>query len=305
MVLGLIFFAPRILRLGAPRPQGGDIAATNPPDVLVILGVGLAALLAATLVWITIVQWRRRVVFRASVALTELRILNARFRERVAPLPPISAAFDTSTSSKRQLDGFDLRAFMNVNLIKYEAWFQREIAARIVAISHFDAYTNEVNLLAQKLGQSHDRRVNQERFDRIEGAAFLRMQLPYPTPQATVGATVRYRSPQGRNSYARHIKSNYAQLIEGLREAQSTRARQTTAAALRQRERLLVTAAVRAKIIRRDNSRCQMCGATPQDGAKLHVDHIKPISLGGRSSLDNLQTLCETCNLGKSNRFIG
>jgi 5-methylcytosine-specific restriction endonuclease McrA len=33
----------------------------------------------------------------------------------------------------------------------------------------------------------------------------------------------------------------------------------------------------------------------------LHVDHIKPWSLGGLTVDENLQTLCEPCNLGKSN----
>lgn len=34
---------------------------------------------------------------------------------------------------------------------------------------------------------------------------------------------------------------------------------------------------------------------------KLHVDHIKPWSKGGTTEYGNLQTLCEKCNLGKSN----
>ena len=34
---------------------------------------------------------------------------------------------------------------------------------------------------------------------------------------------------------------------------------------------------------------------------ELHVDHIKPWSKGGETVLENLQTLCATCNLGKSN----
>jgi 5-methylcytosine-specific restriction endonuclease McrA len=34
----------------------------------------------------------------------------------------------------------------------------------------------------------------------------------------------------------------------------------------------------------------------------LHVDHIKPRSLGGTNDPDNLQTLCRKCNIGKSNK---
>jgi hypothetical protein len=59
---------------------------------------------------------------------------------------------------------------------------------------------------------------------------------------------------------------------------------------------------LRDKILRRDNFRCVFCGRGVNDGVKLHVDHIIPVSKGGTSHADNLQTLCEECNLGKSNR---
>jgi 5-methylcytosine-specific restriction endonuclease McrA len=39
------------------------------------------------------------------------------------------------------------------------------------------------------------------------------------------------------------------------------------------------------------------------DGVTLHVDHIVPVSRGGLTLDDNLQTLCQECNLGKSNRL--
>lgn len=33
----------------------------------------------------------------------------------------------------------------------------------------------------------------------------------------------------------------------------------------------------------------------------LHVDHIKPVSKGGKNTITNLITACRDCNLGKSN----
>ena len=38
--------------------------------------------------------------------------------------------------------------------------------------------------------------------------------------------------------------------------------------------------------------RCANCGA----GEKLVLDHVIPVARGGRSTLDNLQMLCATCN---------
>jgi 5-methylcytosine-specific restriction endonuclease McrA len=59
----------------------------------------------------------------------------------------------------------------------------------------------------------------------------------------------------------------------------------------------------RFRILKRDNFSCRACGASPalEPGLLLHVDHIEPWSRGGATDEGNLQTLCERCNLGKSN----
>lgn len=63
-----------------------------------------------------------------------------------------------------------------------------------------------------------------------------------------------------------------------------------------------VSLSLRLQVLSRDNFRCVFCGKSPATdiGTKLHIDHIKPFSKGGKSTLENLQTLCEECNLGKS-----
>lgn len=67
-----------------------------------------------------------------------------------------------------------------------------------------------------------------------------------------------------------------------------------------------VSLALRLKVLSRDNFRCVFCGKSPATdiGTKLHIDHIKPFSSGGKSILENLQTLCDECNIGKSDRKI-
>jgi 5-methylcytosine-specific restriction endonuclease McrA len=51
-------------------------------------------------------------------------------------------------------------------------------------------------------------------------------------------------------------------------------------------------------------ARCMRCGTTPQDGAVIQVDHIRPKALFPALALvfDNLQPLCRQCNLGKGFR---
>ena len=57
---------------------------------------------------------------------------------------------------------------------------------------------------------------------------------------------------------------------------------------------------LRAKVLMKDGAKCKLCGVTPQDDVKLHVDHINPWAKGGETVLENLQILCEKCNVGKS-----
>jgi hypothetical protein len=60
---------------------------------------------------------------------------------------------------------------------------------------------------------------------------------------------------------------------------------------------------MRFRVMQRDNFSCRACGASPASspGIVLHIDHIKPWSRGGQTVEQNLQTLCEQCNLGKGN----
>lgn len=60
---------------------------------------------------------------------------------------------------------------------------------------------------------------------------------------------------------------------------------------------------LRWRVLQRDRFTCCACGASPalSPGVELHVDHIVPWSKDGETVLENLQTLCSVCNLGKSN----
>jgi len=61
--------------------------------------------------------------------------------------------------------------------------------------------------------------------------------------------------------------------------------------------------ALRYQALRNSEGTCQCCGAKARDGIQLHVDHVKPRSLFPELALDldNLQILCDDCNIGKDN----
>lgn len=67
-------------------------------------------------------------------------------------------------------------------------------------------------------------------------------------------------------------------------------------------ERGKVSNKIRFSIYERDGYRCRFCGRSDRF-EDLEIDHIKPIAKGGKSTYDNLQTLCKRCNKEKGNRY--
>lgn len=77
-----------------------------------------------------------------------------------------------------------------------------------------------------------------------------------------------------------------------LRAPRAVAARQT------QPSKTPIPVELRWKVWERDDFSCCHCGAR----AFLSCDHVYPESLGGQTVLDNLQTLCRSCNSRKGTR---
>ena len=66
-------------------------------------------------------------------------------------------------------------------------------------------------------------------------------------------------------------------------------------------ERAKVSNELRQEIFERDGYTCVNCGSTKKES--LEIDHIMPISKGGKTEPGNLQTLCRNCNIRKGNNI--
>lgn len=112
-----------------------------------------------------------------------------------------------------------------------------------------------------------------------------------------------YTSPAGRNEYFEgdvFSEDEIRTMVETIKQENIMRSSEEYR---RKMERRRVTDKLRYQILRRDGFRCQLCGASQADGVRLHVDHIIPVSKGGTSDVENLRTLCDRCNLGKSDQM--
>jgi hypothetical protein len=72
-----------------------------------------------------------------------------------------------------------------------------------------------------------------------------------------------------------------------------------------QGQRALMTFRLREEIKARDNFACKKCTLSIRDEKNLllEIDHIIPLSKGGITSVDNLQTLCWRCNRTKGSKI--
>lgn len=68
-------------------------------------------------------------------------------------------------------------------------------------------------------------------------------------------------------------------------------------------QRKLMTQELRRQIMERDDYTCQICGKYMPDEVGLHIDHIIPVSKGGKSIPSNLRVLCSKCNGSKGSKF--
>lgn len=80
-----------------------------------------------------------------------------------------------------------------------------------------------------------------------------------------------------------------------------------TASAFTKEQRALMTNKLREFIKSRDDFTCRNCGNSTyiEPNLLLEIDHIIPVSKGGYTVEENLQTLCWKCNRAKSNRIAG
>lgn len=68
-------------------------------------------------------------------------------------------------------------------------------------------------------------------------------------------------------------------------------------------QRKPLSKALRFEVFKRDKFTCQYCGASAPD-VILEIDHIQPVSKGGKDDIMNLVTACRDCNRGKTNKEL-
>lgn len=101
-----------------------------------------------------------------------------------------------------------------------------------------------------------------------------------------------------RSRDMQHEREEMEERLTCLDKLWKERARARTPLERRRARAQLRTKKHRPVVFERDGHKCRICGTEE----RLVVDHIIPISRGGSDELDNLQTLCWSCNCRKGAR---
>lgn len=128
------------------------------------------------------------------------------------------------------------------------------------------------------------------------GAHVVPIMVPYPEYR------FQYTSAGGNSSQTTSLTLNIG-TIDALAVSLDQKIKWAKSAAA---QRSLMTARLRNDIKARDGYACRQCGITLADHPYLllEVDHIVPVSRGGLSTPDNLQTLCWRDNRAKGAKLV-
>lgn len=146
-------------------------------------------------------------------------------------------------------------------------------------------------------------RINFDKFREIE-QELVAMEKLSMIQSLSITCNVEYTSPKGQNHYEKGCTYLESEIRTAMKDM-ITRAEYIQSEVWRRKnERNKATPSLRYEVMRRDGFRCCLCGRSASNGVELEVDHILPVSKGGCTTFDNLQTLCRECNRGKGAKTI-
>lgn len=232
-----------------------------------------------------------------SICLKELWNINNKFKCDFRMFQQFEH-YHKNCTSKQQYDNLNHEKYIMVIVEENLDRYNKTIKALNYNRQQYHIYQKQLNSILnnnynyEQLTQNSW--LNAYLFKKLEAMEFKKDSLKPPL-ELTVEISVSYTSPRGRNHYSKKCKIDSGNIAYYCNECLKAIAYKQSA----QYQRSLMTDKLRYQVLNRDHHRCVICGASANDGVKLHVDHIIPVSKGGKTELSNLRTLCERCNLGK------
>ena len=267
-----------------------------------IISIVIFCVLAVLLSIVLIIDFKnKRIVSQNSEKIKALIFLNKR-----TAFATIKSSYSNhrECNSKRQLDNFSIDDYLTILIDENESFYQHIIETISSNIAKYSEYIRETQSIKSTVTEEFCTSIGfpYKKFLWYEQRVFRSKTLRKPQVDIIVHCKVTYTSPKGRNHYWKEHTYHYQELKSFFDEFLKLKLQRQTRQYQIKVERAKMSDSLRYDILKRDNFRCQICGSSASDGVKLHVDHIIPVSRGGKTATENLRTLCDRCNMGKSDK---
>lgn len=273
--------------------------------LVVVVSVVVALGIAISITAVILNNKYKKKVLANSVRIDKLLKLNEKicFNDDVET----KFKFSNSCNSKAQLDRFDMQSFLIVSIENNLETFVTNYKKVEENITNYKNYLKKVGLInsAITVEQCAALKTNISKFHKYEDKLFNKRILHEPISGLSIHLSATYVSPKGRNFYRQKLDVNYDEFVGALNYTLQLIKKRATRQYQIKVERSKMSDSLRYNVMKRDGFRCCICGSSAEDGVKLHVDHIVPVSRGGKTEMSNLRTLCDRCNLGKSDKIEG
>lgn len=128
-------------------------------------------------------------------------------------------------------------------------------------------------------------------------------QIVFPVSDPKFLVKNEYTSPKGRSVLHSAYGYTFDAVLKMTIRIKEINEEMNSAEYRKKVERSKMSQSLRYDILKRDGFRCVLCGRSAREhGVELEVDHIIPVSKGGKTEPDNLRTLCKDCNRGKRDK---
>lgn len=268
--------------------------------LLIFVLVSLFVFLAI-FVPISIVRGKyRKFVLEHSVALKQLNEINKHYEFKSIPNFDMEHSYD----NENFYGDISCQDYLTYQLVYIQKKVNAALKDTLDNKTLFDKYKKEVKeTCVMDQYDTPDLLKNRNRLIRFENILFGK-QIKTPTISFSINVRLRLTNINGAYRGSKRDEFSPKEIKDIISKINQKRGNfylnNDIWQSICRVERGKVTNRMRFAIYERDHYRCRKCGRKTND---LEVDHIIPIAKGGKSTFDNLQTLCHRCNYRKGSNI--
>ena len=277
----------------------------TPKEIFIVVMIVLAvvcAIVGIVVLALAITKYfYRRWIVENSVALKKLRAINAKYVFRRVEQRKLTQEYD----AKHNYDNVSPKDYLIYQLVYLQHQLKNDFASAKENIETYRKYREEITAECSVVDYENVKWILFKKYaQKIERNLLNKVALK-PETRVTIIVELYHvnsnhilKSRKGETFYEDEI----IRLIKrvGNKRGNFYQDREIWDAICRV-ERARVSNRMRFSIYDRDGYHCRKCGKSGWSHY-LEIDHIIPISKGGKSTYDNLQTLCRECNLEKGSK---